>query len=97
MRIIIVGAGPAGLVLAHALVLAGIDDFVVIERRKAVVEASGACLGLWPHSVRVFDQLGNGLLASARQMAPKMKRSVRLGKDSELLLTVDLFKQVEEK
>ncbi|KAK3346137.1 hypothetical protein B0T25DRAFT_270029 [Lasiosphaeria hispida] len=96
MRVIIVGAGPAGLVLAHALLRAGIDDFVVLERRSDVVEASGAGLGLWPHSVRVLDQLGNGLLEAAQKMAPRMEKSLRLGAKGEVILETNLFSQIEE-
>lgn len=97
MRVIIVGAGPAGLALAHMLPLAGIDDFVVLERRADVIEPSGAGVGLWPHNVRVLDQLGNGVLEEARTLVPKMKRSLRLEGTGRLVLENDLFDQIEEK
>jgi 2-polyprenyl-6-methoxyphenol hydroxylase-like FAD-dependent oxidoreductase len=97
MRVIIVGAGPAGLVLAHMLPLAGIDDFVVLEGRADVCEPSGAGVGLWPHCVRVLDQLGNGLLDEARQLVPRTRRSLRLGSKGELILANNLFEQIEEK
>jgi 2-polyprenyl-6-methoxyphenol hydroxylase-like FAD-dependent oxidoreductase len=97
MRVVIVGAGPAGLVLAHALPLAGINDFVVLDRRANILEPSGAGIGLWPHCVRILDQLGNGVLEEARSVAPKMKRSLRLGPKGEMVLATDLFVQIEEK
>jgi hypothetical protein len=56
-RVIIVGGGPAGLCLAHALAGAGID-YVLLERRDTVVQRSGLGLALWPHGVRILDQLG---------------------------------------
>ncbi|CAI4213653.1 unnamed protein product [Parascedosporium putredinis] len=96
MRVIIIGAGPAGLALGHALTQAGIDDFVILERRQKVVEATGAGLGLWPHAVRILDQLGNGLFEAAEKIVPKMKKSVRLGNEGGLVLATDLFAHVEE-
>ncbi|KAH8657759.1 hypothetical protein BX600DRAFT_499833 [Xylariales sp. PMI_506] len=94
MRIVIIGAGPAGLVMAHCLLRAGIDDFVILERRKAVVESSGAGLGLWPHSVRVMDQLG--LLGEMKKLVPKMDMSVVLGPLGELLSENPLFDRITE-
>ncbi|PKS05449.1 hypothetical protein jhhlp_008825 [Lomentospora prolificans] len=96
MRVIIIGAGPTGLVLAHALIKAGIDDFVLLERREQVVDESGAGLGLWPQGVRILDQLGNGMFEEAEQIVPKMKRSVRLGNEGDLVLSTDLFAHIEE-
>ena len=55
-RVIIVGAGPAGLALGNMLIAAGID-FVVLERHNTVVTDSGACIMLWPHTTRILDQL----------------------------------------
>ncbi|KAI1499969.1 hypothetical protein F5X99DRAFT_388310 [Biscogniauxia marginata] len=56
-RAIIVGGGPSGLTAAHALSQANID-FVVLERRKDIVEDVGASLVLQPGSLRVLSQLG---------------------------------------
>jgi hypothetical protein len=53
----IVGGGPAGLSQAHALAGTGID-YVLLERRDTVVQSSGLGLALWPHAVRILDQLG---------------------------------------
>lgn len=55
-RIIIVGGGPVGLVAAHALSAAGLD-FVLLERRDTVVGADGTSLAIYPHTLRVMDQL----------------------------------------
>ncbi|KAJ0413288.1 hypothetical protein BJY00DRAFT_319930 [Aspergillus carlsbadensis] len=56
-KAIIVGAGPVGLAAAHALHLAGLD-FVVLERRPAIVEDRGASLIVHPHALRVLQQFG---------------------------------------
>ena len=56
-RVIIVGAGPTGLALGNMLIAANID-FVILERHKSVITDSGACMMLWPHATRIFDQLG---------------------------------------
>ncbi|KAK4211287.1 hypothetical protein QBC37DRAFT_14535 [Rhypophila decipiens] len=72
LRIIIIGAGPTGLLLAHIFsqlqgkVEAGIE-FIVLERRSREEIARpehGAALVIWPHTMRVMDQLG--LLEGAR-------------------------------
>lgn len=56
-RVIIVGAGPAGLSTAHALSLAGID-FIILERRSSILVDVGASLVLAPPSLRVMEQFG---------------------------------------
>ncbi|KAJ1326515.1 salicylate hydroxylase [Microdochium nivale] len=59
-KVIIIGAGPAGLSAAHGLALAGID-FLVLERRAGGVVGQidlGASLVLSPASVRVMQQFG---------------------------------------
>jgi 2-polyprenyl-6-methoxyphenol hydroxylase-like FAD-dependent oxidoreductase len=56
-KVIIIGGGPVGLSTAHALSKAGID-FVVLERRKAIVEDMGASLVLSPQSLRIMGHLG---------------------------------------
>ncbi|KAK7755450.1 hypothetical protein SLS62_002678 [Diatrype stigma] len=56
-RVIIVGAGPVGLYLAGALSKANID-FVVLEQYHSISTNAGAGIIIWPHSVRLLDQLG---------------------------------------
>ncbi|RAK94899.1 FAD-dependent oxidoreductase [Aspergillus ibericus CBS 121593] len=56
-RVIVVGGGPVGLAAAYALYLAGID-FLVLERRSAIVEDQGASLIVHPHTLWVLHQFG---------------------------------------
>ncbi|KAH8666507.1 hypothetical protein BX600DRAFT_461912 [Xylariales sp. PMI_506] len=57
-KAIIVGGGPVGLVAAHTLAAAGLD-FVLLERRITLTPPfAGVGLGIFPHSLRVLDQLG---------------------------------------
>ncbi|RYP63552.1 hypothetical protein DL771_009214 [Monosporascus sp. 5C6A] len=56
-RVIIVGAGPVGLYMAHAMQQANIE-FVILEQQKSVLAQSGQILFVWPHTVRLFEQIG---------------------------------------
>ncbi|KAI1113127.1 hypothetical protein F5Y14DRAFT_462820 [Nemania sp. NC0429] len=56
-RVIIVGAGPVGLYMAHAMERAEIE-YVVVEKNSTVLNPSGQLLFTWPQTVRLFDQLG---------------------------------------
>jgi 2-polyprenyl-6-methoxyphenol hydroxylase-like FAD-dependent oxidoreductase len=56
-RVLIVGAGPAGLIAAHALHQAGIN-FTILERRPDATPQLGGTVGIFPHSVRILKQLG---------------------------------------
>jgi 2-polyprenyl-6-methoxyphenol hydroxylase-like FAD-dependent oxidoreductase len=56
-RAIIVGGGPVGVMMANFLQRAGID-FVLIEKRSTIREHTGAGLIMWPHTMRLFHQLG---------------------------------------
>ncbi|KAH7155359.1 hypothetical protein B0J13DRAFT_618815 [Dactylonectria estremocensis] len=57
-KIIIVGGGPVGLTLAHALTTIARVDVTVLESRTDVFEDAGASLILSPPSLRIFQQLG---------------------------------------
>ncbi|KAH9427857.1 hypothetical protein MCOR02_011356 [Pyricularia oryzae] len=56
-RVVIVGAGPVGLYMAHAMERADID-YVLLERRATVANPNGQLLLVWPHTARLFDQIG---------------------------------------
>lgn len=69
IRVIIVGGGPNGLVLAHALHQAGIN-YILLERSQTILTPDnndGPGLILWPNSARILDQLG--LLRRAHKLA----------------------------
>ena len=54
--VIIVGAGPAGLMLAGELRLAGVDVIIIVRLAKPSGESRG--LGFTPRTMEVFDQRG---------------------------------------
>ena len=56
-RVIIAGGGIAGLTLANALQLAGID-YLLLEARAEIAPQIGASIGLGPNGSRILDQLG---------------------------------------
>ena len=56
-RVIIIGAGLAGLSMANALQRAEIDH-VVLEKHQSIVSDRGAAVVMWPHIARIMDQLG---------------------------------------
>lgn len=92
-RAIIVGGGPNGLCLAHALHLAGID-YTLLERGGEIVKQDGASLALWPHSVRILDQLG--LLDEARKHYFPIKTKHNHRPDGSVRDVNDMFAKVEE-
>lgn len=92
-RAIIVGGGPNGLCLAHALHLAGID-YTLLERGGEIVSQVGTSLALWPHSVRILDQLG--LLDEARKHYFPIKTKHNHRPDGSVREVNDLFAKVEE-
>ena len=74
-KVIVIGGGPVGLTLAHALHLASID-FVVLERRSDIIEDKGASIALWPHTFRVLHQFG--LLDKVRSVGSELHHHLSL-------------------
>lgn len=56
-RVIIVGAGISGLLLANILARANID-FVVLEARSQIARPAGGSFDIWPNGARILDQIG---------------------------------------
>ncbi|KAF7515157.1 hypothetical protein G7054_g14724 [Neopestalotiopsis clavispora] len=71
-RIILVGGGPVGLVAAHVFAAAGID-FVLLEQRSTIVPPEGAGIVLFPHTQRIFEQLG--LMDRVREIAHRFNEN----------------------
>lgn len=92
-RAIIVGGGPVGLCLARAFSLAKID-YVLLERRDTVVEESGFSLALWPHGVRILDQLG--LLEEGQKIRLPMKDKFNTRPDGSEISNTNLYERIEQ-
>ena len=56
-KIVVVGGGPVGITVAHALTRAGID-FVLLESRPSIVMAAGASLVMSQIGLRALSQFG---------------------------------------
>ncbi|ORY03474.1 hypothetical protein BCR34DRAFT_617773 [Clohesyomyces aquaticus] len=93
-RVVVVGAGIAGLTLSNALQRAGIDH-VVLEKHKQVVHASGASIGIWPNGSRLLAQLG--CLDSIKKACSKMKVSYTRNSDGKAFITSKLFDEISKR
>ncbi|KAK8064540.1 hypothetical protein PG994_007178 [Apiospora phragmitis] len=56
-KAIIIGGGPVGMYLAHALQETGID-YVLCEKRDAIPPPTAFGLFLWPYGLRLLHQVG---------------------------------------
>ena len=90
-RVIVVGAGIAGLTLSNALQRADIDH-VVLEKHKQVVFPSGASIGMWPHGSRLLSQLG--CLKGVRNACENMRVSYNRSDDGKAVVTSGLFDEI---
>ncbi|KAI1120190.1 FAD/NAD(P)-binding domain-containing protein [Nemania abortiva] len=88
LRVIIVGAGPIGLYMAHALQRAGVG-FIVLEQRDAILNTAGQVLFVWPQTVRLFDQLG--LLQPLGEVAMRLHSKRRICGNTGRVLTSSEF------
>jgi 2-polyprenyl-6-methoxyphenol hydroxylase-like FAD-dependent oxidoreductase len=85
-KVIIVGAGVGGLILAHSLHKAGID-YVVLDKH-AVEPEWGSSITIHTQSARVLDQLG--LLPAVEAQCTEMRNFWHRGPDGKCYL-VDEF------
>lgn len=92
-KVIIAGGGPVGLTMAHALTAAGID-FVLLERYHSFETDNGASVALWPHNVRLLDQLG--LLVRAKAIYLPVHRKLNLKPDGTVIADTAMLDTVEE-
>ncbi|KAI1331376.1 FAD/NAD(P)-binding domain-containing protein [Xylariaceae sp. FL0255] len=87
-RAIIIGGGPVGLTIANGLSRAAID-FLLVERYPTILSDSGAGVVLWPHTVRIFDQLGLYEACQGR-FIDLLKRAI-IKADGTLMRTEETF------
>ncbi|KAI0394445.1 FAD/NAD(P)-binding domain-containing protein [Xylariaceae sp. FL0594] len=87
-RVVIIGAGPAGLFTANALAAAGMD-YLVLERQPEVVSYRGALILLWPPFVRLLDQLG--ILDSVMKHSTPFVTKTNFTHTGEILYTSRIF------
>lgn len=80
--VIVIGGGPVGLTAAHALTHANID-FVLLERRPAVVTDAGSHLVMLPAAMRTLGQLGlhDALQRVSAPLDSKIGRCDHMGRD----------------
>ncbi|KAL4783260.1 FAD/NAD(P)-binding domain-containing protein [Aspergillus varians] len=87
-RVIIVGGGPVGLYLAHALTLANID-YVLLEQQKQVMNISGQLIFTWPQTARLLDQIG--LYEAVKEAAIPLHAKSRVYGPSGHIMTTSRF------
>ena len=93
-RVIVVGAGVAGLTAAHALRKANID-YVVLERGSEAAPPTGASIAIYPHGARMLHQIG--CLQAAKDACVPMEGFVNRLPDSKPIVDSEFFKYVKEK
>lgn len=95
MRVVIVGSGLSGLVMGHCLLKAGIDDFVILERRADPVERSGSVIGFFPQTFRILDQLG--LLDDIQGLSKPMHHWIHLDPRGRTTFDGEFFECIQAK
>ncbi|VUC30125.1 unnamed protein product [Clonostachys rosea] len=93
-RVIVIGAGPAGLYLAKALSAANID-YVVLERGPSTFLERGNHLLIFPHTVRLLHQIG--LYDEAKKRSYTLRRKIDMTKSGYVLSDYSIWHQLEEK
>src|ERR1700709_2440316 len=90
-RVIVVGAGIAGLVLSTPLQRAGVDH-IVIEKHRDIVFPSGASIGVWPNGSRLLSQLG--VLDSLKNACSEMNVSYNRVPNGNAIIESKLFDEI---
>lgn len=91
-RVIIVGAGVAGLTLAHCLDKAGID-YLVLDK-GVVAPPFGTTITIQPHGCRILHQLG--ILDDVLDSCSTMGRCYYRTPDGRCFLENDFFPMVKK-
>ncbi|KAI1418987.1 hypothetical protein F5Y12DRAFT_357596 [Xylaria sp. FL1777] len=92
-RVVVLGAGPAGLFTAHALAAAGID-FIVLERQPEIVRFKGALIVLWPPFIRLMEQLG--LYEQLKELSTRFTTKTNFTHSGEPLCSGRVFEKMED-
>lgn len=93
-RIIIVGAGPAGLVASACLQKLGVDH-IVLEKHSEIAPPKGAGISMWPHGLRILNQLG--YLDAIKAASVPINRFQCRAPDGRLIHDNLLYTHIEEK
>ncbi|KAK8085584.1 FAD-dependent monooxygenase [Apiospora hydei] len=93
-KVIIVGAGVAGLTLAHAFDKAAGIDYVVLDKHP-VAPAWGSSISMYPNGCRILDQLGlyDVLLAKTAETQAFHLR----GSDGKTYTTSPFLKEISDR
>ncbi|KAI2838657.1 hypothetical protein CBS12448_10830 [Aspergillus niger] len=92
-RIVVVGAGVAGLVASNCLQRLGIDH-IVLEKHAEVAPPMGNGISMWPHGLRVLHQLG--YLPAIQRDAVPVNRFLSRGPDGRVMHDNLLYTLVEK-
>lgn len=93
-RVIVVGAGVAGLTASHCLQKAGIEH-VVLERRSEIAPPEGASIAMYPHGARILHQIG--CLEAAKSACVTCDRWWCRRPDGKAIMNNGFFNYVKQK
>ncbi|KAL1862373.1 hypothetical protein Plec18170_001199 [Paecilomyces lecythidis] len=93
-RVVIVGAGLAGLAASHCLQRAGIDH-VVLEKRTDIAPQLGASIAIFPNGARILHQIG--CLRALEDSCVPLDRWWSRGPDGKAIINNSFFAFVKEK
>lgn len=93
-RVIVVGAGVAGLAASQVLQKAGIDH-VVLERGSTVAPPAGASIAIYPNGARILHQLG--VLKEVQKHTVPPGRWLERLPDGTKIVDSSFFRYLEQK
>lgn len=93
-RVIVVGAGVAGLTASHCLQKAGVEH-VVLERRSEITPPEGASIAIYPQGARILHQIG--CLEAAKRACATCDRWWCRRPDGKAIMNNGFFNYVKQK
>lgn len=93
-KVIVVGGGPVGLTVAHALTRANID-FILLESRPSIVMPAGASLVLSPIGLRALSQFG--ILPAIEKVSSPLSLCKRFDHQGRSIGHIKVFSHLHEK